>query len=693
MRILLVVLLFGLGLLASSYAVSSHAVRVLATQQFREVSRRQVIATQAHLGAAIPALDTLDAALGDSRSGGAAPEEIAQPFLGVLRANPAFTWVSYGDERGSFVGAYRTADGRIRVNRSSITDGKTELYEHEVSASGVWKGIRHEADTGYDPRTRPFYTLAKQAGHRVWTRPYVFFEQGVPGITCARPHNGPDGRLAGVLTIDFDLNALSGFVRSADLSENGTVLLFTPDGTLIAHPAVSVVAKAGAGDQGKLLSVADLPKPIMRALHAELGEKHDVVELEGDLKLQTFRVSVHGEPHLASFTAFPVDEDVLWFVGAIAPESDFLGDVQRRMIQLFAVLLVVVVVVVLAASHFISERFARQLRALSGSMEEVGRLELADTPFLETNVREIVSMQQALTQMKGGLRSFARYVPRDLVRRLLQSGREAVLGGETREMTVFFSDIEGFTSIAETMTPAELVEMLSQYLEEMTKIIAKHGGTVDKFLGDGILAFWGAPESDPDHALHAAEAALECSGRLQELVKAGAFGGRRLHARIGLASGPVLVGNIGTTERMNYTVMGDTANLASRLESLNKAYGTHLLVSEETAKRLKGEILARPVDVVAVKGKALGVKVYELIAQTTGKPALDADHRWLVEVSEMALADYLARDFAKAISGWSRILESRADDRAATTMKLRAEEFLATPPPDEWTGVNVAKEK
>ena len=677
--------ILGLGLLVlfASYAISATSVRTLAAQQFREVTRRQVLATQARLGAAAPALDTLDALLTNELED-ASSERLARAFLGVLQANPGFTWVSYGDESGAFAGAYRTADGRYRINRSRIVDGRTELTEHEVQADGAWKEIRHDPDTGYDPRTRPFYELAKAAGHRVWTRPYVFYEQAIPGITCARPHRARDGSLAGVLTIDFDLNALSDFMRTADLSPNGTVLLFAPDGTLLAHPRVTVVARSGAGDEGHLLSVADLESPAMKALAREMGVKHDVVELEGGLKLQTFPVEVGGERHLASFTAFPVDSELLWFVGAIAPESDFLGPVRTQMFWLFAAMLAALAVTVVFVSNFLSEKFASQLRVLSDGMAEVGRLELADKPLPRSNVREIVAMQQALAAMKGGLRSFARYVPRDLVRRVLSSGREAVLGGETRELTVFFSDIEGFTSVAESMAPAELVEMLGEYLEEMTRIIAAHGGTVDKYLGDGILAFWGAPEEDPAHARRAAVAALDC---------AAAAGAAKLRTRIGLATGPVLVGNIGTPERMNYTVMGDTVNLASRLEGLNKAYGTRILVSEATAAALGSEVIARAVDVVAVKGKSKGVKVYELLARATGVPAEDADRRWLAEISELTLADYVARDFAKASAGWARILESRPGDLPAARMKERADAYEAEPPPADWTGVTIAKEK
>src|SRR6185437_1039257 len=181
----------------------------------------------------------------------------------------------------------------------------------------------------------------------------------------------------------------------------------------------------------------------------------------------------------------------------------------------------------------------------------------------------------------SGLRSFGAYVPRDLVRAVLASGERAELGGKTKELTIFFSDLAGFTTLSETLAPEALVELLGGYFDEMTRVIQSHGGTIDKFIGDAIMAFWNAPGDEPDHAARACQAALDCQAKLDAMRRADArLAG--LQARIGLATGSVLVGNIGASDRMNYTVMGDTVNLASRLEGLNKAYGTPIMIAETT---------------------------------------------------------------------------------------------------------------
>jgi adenylate cyclase len=347
--------------------------------------------------------------------------------------------------------------------------------------------------------------------------------------------------------------------------------------------------------------------------------------------------------------------------------------------------------VAVLVSLLLANRVARPLVRLAAQMAEVGRFELAERPFEPTIFREIARMEDALVGMKRGLRSFASYVPRDVVRAVLASGQEATLGGKTQELTVFFSDIAGFTTVAEATKPDELVAMLGEYLDEMTRILVAHGGTVDKFLGDGIMAFWGAPLDDPSHAARACEAAIACRARLLELRARGERPWAvQWRTRIGLATGEVLVGNIGTPERMNYTVMGDTANLAARLEGLNKLYGTSILVSESTRRLAEGRIVARPVDVTAVKGKTLGVKVYELLG-VASSAAPDAVA--VAAASARALDAYLTRDFATAIAAWEEVLAKLPGDDAARTMIARARGYAASPPPADWAGVHVAEEK
>jgi adenylate cyclase len=189
-----------------------------------------------------------------------------------------------------------------------------------------------------------------------------------------------------------------------------------------------------------------------------------------------------------------------------------------------------------------------------------------------------------------------------------------------------------------------------------------------------------------DHAARACVATLRCQRRVRELSARGVS----LGTRIGLATGNVLVGNIGSTERINYTVMGDTANLAARLESLNKQYGTDSMISEATYEQARGHVVARPVDVVAVKGKSRGVRVYELLALASDH---DAEAEAIAAASTRALDAYLVRDFTTAVAGWDEVLARRPSDKPASLMRQRAEQLLATPPPSDWTGITFATEK
>ena len=325
-------------------------------------------------------------------------------------------------------------------------------------------------------------------------------------------------------------------------------------------------------------------------------------------------------------------------------------------------------------------------------MEEVGDFQLSVRPPVKTIFKEVATMDASLLHMKGSLRSFSYYVPRDLVRAMLESGQEATLQGQTREMTVYFSDIAGMTSIAETMPPDELVHLLSRYFDEMTAVIAAQGGTVDKFIGDAIMAFWGAPAPTADHAARACEAALRSQRKLAELRAAPDVPGlANIRARIGVATGYVLVGNVGSHDRFNYTVMGDTVNLASRLESLNKLYGTEILISDPTWRSAPRVDRRAPRWCRAGKGEApvrgsLGAFVFvdrRRCCRSRDCPAFRRGARrrtW-------------QRDFRGAAEQYKAALRLSPDDQPAAILLERCRGFLSAPPPDDWNGVYVATEK
>jgi adenylate cyclase len=293
--------------------------------------------------------------------------------------------------------------------------------------------------------------------------------------------------------------------------------------------------------------------------------------------------------------------------------------------------------------------------------------------------------------MKASLRSFGRYVPTDLVRDLLKQGTEARLGGEERPLTLFFSDVEGFTGLSEGMKPKALVEALGSYLEVVTKAVKGQGGTIDKFIGDGVLAFFNAPRDDPNHVVSGCRAALELQKQLASLIPQWETLGRPpFRTRVGLHTDEVVVGNIGTPERFSYTVIGDGVNLAARLESLNKAYGTWILCSDAVFERAGQAFVWRRVDRTAVVGRSTGSDVFELLGSAGSVDSSILEAR---DCYEEALGCYLKRDFAKAAAGFAESLRLRPEDRAAEVLQQRAISYAASPPLDDWNGVYVQTKK
>jgi adenylate cyclase len=644
---------------------------------------------ECHMLRAVPAVELSRMLVRDSLAPGDR-DGLARQFTLVLRANPSFSWVSYSDEDGNFTGAYRNPQGELHVSLSTIQHGG-ELREYAVGDGGEWTPSLHQLDYNYDPRDDLFYGPAKKAGQRVWIGPYVFFDEGVPGITCATPYFGPDGRLRGVFTVDFNLNVLSRFVAELSFGAHGRAFILTPDGTVVAHPTLRLVQVTGQGSKGNLVTVAGIADPLLRAFDA--ARKAVAAAAGGSAASGRFSFRHDGQEFFASYRIVQIDKidgGLRCILGAYAPQSDFMRVLARNRLAALVIAAMALGFGVLV-TLVLARRIAAPLAHLASEMEEIGNFQFSDRPSMPTLFREIAMMDRSLLKMKGGLRSFAHYVPTDLVRAVLASGQDVRLEGRTRELTVYFSDIAGFTSIAETMTPAELVHRMGQYLDEMTRIIAACGGTIDKFIGDAIMAFWGAPAPAPGHAAQACVAAIRSQRKLAELrATATEPWLAKLHARIGIATGEVLVGNIGTPERFNYTVMGDTVNLASRLQSLGKLYGTAILVSEPAYQAARAHVVGRPVDIVQVKGKHRGVRIYELLCLASDD---DEPARALAAAFEEGLAAYVARDFRGAADCFERALLLRSQDPPASLLLDRCRRFMRSPPPEDWDGVYVATEK
>ena len=278
-------------------------------------------------------------------------------------------------------------------------------------------------------------------------------------------------------------------------------------------------------------------------------------------------------------------------------------------------------------------------------------------------------------------RAFAHYLAPQVIEKLVRGETKLELGGVKKQLTILFSDIRGFTSLSEKMKPEELVPFLNEYLTAMTDVVLETEGVVDKYIGDAIMAFWGAPLPQSDHANRAARTAIEMKRRLRELQETWRAQGKPdIAIGIGVNTGEVIVGNMGSKQRFDYTVMGDDVNLASRLEGLTKHYGVTILISEATRNLLDDSVRVRPIDLVAVKGKKDAVRVFEI-----DPPEFAAEF-------ESALKHYYAREWKQALAVFEK-LETDARDKPSAIFAERCRALIAHPPEAGWDGVYRATEK
>jgi hypothetical protein len=390
------VLLTGATVTWLSYRSSQVNTTLLVHSMFREVSGHAVTHTRGFVFRAAPLVESL-AQLSGKGLAVDDSDRLADQLLAILKGNPGLSWVSYGDESGAFTGAYRPVEGGLRINQSRIVDGRTRLVEHDILPDGSRKLAKEDQDSGYDPRKRPFYVKAKQEGRLVWLQPYVFYNQGVPGISCAAPVFDAKHQMRGVLSIDFDLNALSEFVSRLSLSEHSTVFLFTSDEVLLAHPSQRSPASGSSRARGELRTLKSIADPLVDAYRDHLQARG-----KGDGEFQFFEFRHEGSDYLASATTFRVGDDLMWVVGAVAPKEDFLTGIWRSQAQaLIGAVVALVIALILAA--WMARRVSGPVLDLIGFMRRVGAGEL-DAKADFGGSQEFQQLSDALNRMIVDLR-------------------------------------------------------------------------------------------------------------------------------------------------------------------------------------------------------------------------------------------------------------------------------------------------
>jgi adenylate cyclase len=625
-------------------------------------SRRSILASAEQLRAAEAArvetqvrsqLDGVTAAVDELR------RELAQgltrPGEAVLRElqrNPLLAEVSYVhaqrqgfDEHG---GPVLAAEDRWQVSAFRTSDGT----------------VGSERITRPDPTTHlTFQTTASKAvnGRAIWTDlSWSQLDQELPEaqrrvvVSVQQAATDPGGAFVGVVRVALLASAIDGI---AAFSGNGQrVFIADGEGRLITRlsPADSLVSEEDA----LRVSPKNIPKAIALALSGPLQDQ-DGAERSGE-------VTVDGERWLATFHQLRGSQG--WFVGIVVPESSYTSELRAMRWRLVAGCAVIVVLALMGggAALIALRKGLRRIRSASMRLTRLD-FEPAQTKTVFRDVHEILT---GLEQAKTALRGMGKYAPLDLVRELYKANREPALGGELRELSILFTDLEGFTSLAEHLPPDKLARALGLYFEAMTEAVRGCGGTIDKFIGDSVMALWNAPTRHADHAQRACDAIRACREATAKLFQSEAWGLPPLRTRFGLHKGEVMVGHFGAINRFSYTALGDGVNLASRLEGLCKQYDVDAIVSQAVVDEAKGPF--RRLDLVAVKGRKEGMMVYE--------PGVS------VPAYEIALEHYFQRDFAAALKGF----EAQPGDGPSRVMLARCQKFLNSPPDQAWNGVHVA---
>ena len=524
------------------------------------------------------------------------PDKRETIFLAQLHAQPALSWIAFGWPDGSFFSVHESRHGRLEV--SDIPMGpmprQRRIDTYRFLDSGASVQAHLDEPTSYDVTAQPWYRRALTASAPLWMSVSHHPGEDRPSIAYAGALE-INGERRGVLAVMIDLDRLSQFLASLSVGRTGAAFVLGPDGA-------PVVVPDGSGHD---IAVTD---PNELALLGAARVTHDRMLAKADplrMEVSGARVVYGGQPYAVSVT--PLDF-MGWAVTTVIPEADFLGEVDatNRNVSAGLILLVLAAAILstLSARHLLVEPLTR----IVGELGRIQRFELERVDHRRARLRELDALSRVVSNMAAGLVAFRKYLPADLVNALIAEGVEASPGGTMRPMTVLFADIAGFTGLSERMGEA-VFPLLARYIDVMSAEITAHRGTIDKFMGDGVMAFWGAPEDNPDQEADACRAGLAC---LDGLARADLRDdqGRPLVVRIGINSGDMLVGNVGTDRRLNYTVIGDAVNVASRIEGLNKIYGTSLLIGDATRRGLGDGFEVRKVDRVLLPGRAEPMDVH-----------------------------------------------------------------------------------
>jgi len=412
---------------------------------------------------------------------------------------------------------------------------------------------------------------------------------------------------------------------------------------------------------------------------------------EGVVVIKNFYTDVYGTWVSGYATITDSKKRPVGIVGIDVSVEDIRKS-EQRVLLIIVLITALTIACVIVLSFYFSNMITRPLLVLEEQMHHIQNFDLRDGEPLNSMFVEISRMENTVVNTVKALRSFKRYVPAELVQQIVTKEMEANLSGENTEATFLFTDIADFTTISESVNIEILVDKMGGYFEGMISTIHSYRGTVDKYIGDAIMAFWGAPQPIDNHQLQACFAADKCLKFLNEFnAKLEAEGFPRFDTRFGMHSGKAIIGNMGYSDRLNYTAIGDTVNLASRLESLNKFYGTSFIISETVKTSVSDHFVLRKLDSIIVKGKTEAITIYELLGlKNEADQVRDVD---FAELSNRAMDHYYNRAWIKAANDFARAHKIRPEDKHTRTMYKNCISLDKEKPGESWDGIVKFNEK
>ena len=665
-RMLLLAVILGL-ILASSLSTTMFGARGLAAV-IRTLLARQIESTldavTVHVESLFEPSDRLLQTFEKRIRTGTLPTsdqvELARIFAETLEFEEGIKWIYFGYADGRLAGAL-IDHGQIVLDVS--TPG-SPAQEWKTDADGRLIPFQSGAEPQpFDARERIWFQLAKDHAGIVWTPPYQYAGDQGRGLTVCKAVRSADGTLLGVVGVDFLLKDVTDYLRLLETEYQGELRVFSMRGHILASPA------------------SPNYDPIIEMIRKRLKnpEAWEKIRHKGGHVIMEFPVP--GDTFIAGVRRAEVPGDLDCVSAIVFSRKQAFGTLEKT-IHMGILTALVALGASLAVGVIIAGRIATPLKGLAAAVARIGRFDLGPHPMPRSSVREIRVLSDSIELMRSGLQSFSHYVPVDLVRDLVQGGGVAALGGERREVTIMFCDLAGFTAYSENTAPEEAVEILTRYFEDFGNAIDSNDGVIDKFLGDGMMAVFNAPARIADPAGAACRAALQGIAVMRAR-------GSRFAVRIGLHCGECLIGNVGTATRFTYTAIGDCVNLASRLEGLNKTYGTQIIASSAFQQEAgDAEFFWRRLDRVAVAGRAAPLDVFELVGLRS-----EASHEALrvAESYTAAFEAFLRREFQEA----TRLLNQPflSADKPSQVLRARIEQEACPPTEPGWEGVNRFEEK